>query len=331
MIHTLCPHCKGQLQVDESFAGSAMKCPFCGGAFIAPSSVAVQQDEDSGDEFPTWAIWLCVIAGHFVLVLILALMSSPGFAITLVIFIAMAELAVWQRERLLKLFTDVRESETTKRVIQQAKDQVRESARAVRDGLASQSMPADDAPDEPPVIAEIVRDDDDVLVEIQTASAPACRPQTIVAQPKRQSRRSMWSSRDGQRLNAKLPTDSVYFYGPGAQLDLGRGVLEWPLVYASGASYKGTFDASLIDGTLKVAPPGTRVGEQLPYWPSYYDCSPAQRSRYLDWLLAGRSDPDVELGYVFIFLVRQQKLWVMYGGALGNRNNKACLCEESFA
>ncbi|MCC7086626.1 MAG: TerB N-terminal domain-containing protein [Pirellulales bacterium] len=34
---------------------------------------------------------------------------------------------------------------------------------------------------------------------------------------------------------------------------------------------------------------------------SYHDCSPAQRFRYLDWLYVGRRDPNVEIGYVFIF------------------------------
>lgn len=77
--------------------------------------------------------------------------------------------------------------------------------------------------------------------------------------------------------------------------------MKWPLVYATGAAQQGSFDASLIDGTLPVAPAGAPIEEGLPYWPNYYDCSPAQRAHYLDWLLSGKSDSDTELGYVFIY------------------------------
>jgi len=38
----------------------------------------------------------------------------------------------------------------------------------------------------------------------------------------------------------------------------------------------------------------------LGYWPSYYFLTPHQRSAYIDWLVGGRSAPDIDLGYVFL-------------------------------
>ena len=157
---------------------------------------------------------------------------------------------------------------------------------------------------EEPATVEVIDESNDDLVEIRPAATVRSRPQTvsrISAPDQRQERASMWGQLSGQPLDADLPRDDVYFYGPGTELDLGRGVLKWPLVYATGAAIRGTFDASLIDGTLPVAPPGAPVAEGLPYWPNYYDCSPAQRSHYLGWLLSGKSAPDAELGYVFIY------------------------------
>jgi len=37
------------------------------------------------------------------------------------------------------------------------------------------------------------------------------------------------------------------------------------------------------------------------YWPSYYFLTPEQRCAFLQWLAGGRSDPTVDLGYVFLF------------------------------
>lgn len=145
---------------------------------------------------------------------------------------------------------------------------------------------------------------DAALVEIRPVKAAQSPPRTVshISQPgATHERPSIRGQLGGRPLAANLPRDNVYFFGPGSKLDLGRGVLKQPLVYATGAPRRGTFDASLIDCTLTVASPDAAVEERLPYWPNYYDCSPAQRARYLDWLLSGKRDPSVELGYVFIY------------------------------
>ena len=95
-------------------------------------------------------------------------------------------------------------------------------------------------------------------------------------------------------------TATAKFYGPGTTLKFDRGKVESPLVYLSSAIAPEAPDASLIEIGLPVAKSGTSA-EDLPYWPSYRASSPAQRSQYLNWLIEGRSAPDIPLGYVFIY------------------------------
>jgi uncharacterized tellurite resistance protein B-like protein len=102
-------------------------------------------------------------------------------------------------------------------------------------------------------------------------------------------------------LQCNIPASEIYFFGPNTSLDLGRGRVHSPLVYATAELLPGTPDASLIEARLPVSPPGTAPQEELPYWPSYRQASPSQRSYYLDWLLGGRRCPETPLGYVFIY------------------------------
>lgn len=56
----------------------------------------------------------------------------------------------------------------------------------------------------------------------------------------------------------------------------------------------------LICPSLPVAQ-GRLSADALPYWPSYNRITPAARQRYLKWLADGRSDPAIDIGYVFLF------------------------------
>lgn len=58
----------------------------------------------------------------------------------------------------------------------------------------------------------------------------------------------------------------------------------------------------MIDVGLPVRRP--RPDTTLPdlgYWPSYARIAPECRSAYLEWLAGGRSDPSIDIGYVFLF------------------------------
>jgi predicted RNA-binding Zn-ribbon protein involved in translation (DUF1610 family) len=99
---------------------------------------------------------------------------------------------------------------------------------------------------------------------------------------------------------AERPTkDAIVFYDAQSVVDLGRGPLRGPLVYATGQRFQCVHDASLIE--LPLAANARTPPERLPYWPSYHGCSIAQRSRYLDWLYGGKCDTNIEIGYVFLF------------------------------
>lgn len=62
----------------------------------------------------------------------------------------------------------------------------------------------------------------------------------------------------------------------------------------------GTTDPCLIDPTLPVATRSTSA-KLTGYWPSYAALSPQERKTYLEWLAAGRDDPRIDIGYVFLY------------------------------
>ena len=296
--NVICPHCRGSLQVDPTFAGRAVKCVHCGGTFIAPD--ASGDSADAGDSLPMPIILMMIVGGHILAMLFLGMMIGLGRSATLVLLIGAAEIAVWQRQRLSSWFQQVRESETTRRLAQRGRDRVASllQPRGLPSGPDCSSRTEPRGTHEP-VEAQKVAGPGNVLLEIQIAE-PSRRGREAIPSPP-VSWHPHSRSETGSPLNVDLPQDRVLFFGPGTYLDLGRGMLKDSLVYATGAAYEATFDASLIDATLPVAPPSPPHVEDLPYWPSYYESSPEQRSRYLDWLVGGRCDPDIELGYVFIY------------------------------
>lgn len=91
------------------------------------------------------------------------------------------------------------------------------------------------------------------------------------------------------------PGESVEVAGltlPGGMLYIGSGLQ---------GSY-GQVEPSLINSRLKVAPGNVDLSLRLTnYWPSYADCTPDARRAYLQWLVGGRSAPDANIGYVFLF------------------------------
>jgi TM2 domain-containing membrane protein YozV/tellurite resistance protein len=65
--------------------------------------------------------------------------------------------------------------------------------------------------------------------------------------------------------------------------------------------FHGT-DACLVDPTLDVdASKSDPEGTRMSYWPSYSSIDPGCRATYLEWLANGRRDPDIDIGYVFLF------------------------------
>ena len=63
----------------------------------------------------------------------------------------------------------------------------------------------------------------------------------------------------------------------------------------------GRTDPCLISGQYNVARHGDFRERQTDYWPSYAEISSSARRAYLNWLSQGRSHPDCNIGYVFLF------------------------------
>jgi tellurite resistance protein len=61
-------------------------------------------------------------------------------------------------------------------------------------------------------------------------------------------------------------------------------------------------EPALIDGDLRVAAGRANCHiRYLSYWPSYWGASPEARMSYLQWLSTSRSDPEADIGYVFLY------------------------------
>ncbi|MGB7296243.1 MAG: TerB N-terminal domain-containing protein [Candidatus Aminicenantales bacterium] len=61
-------------------------------------------------------------------------------------------------------------------------------------------------------------------------------------------------------------------------------------------------EPALIDRDLQVAREEVSCHiRHLSYWPYYWGASPEARRAYLRWLSTGRSDPEADLGYVFLY------------------------------
>ncbi len=92
---------------------------------------------------------------------------------------------------------------------------------------------------------------------------------------------------------------------PGQPVTIGRFTIPDGMIYvgrglSSITEYLGT-EPALIDPSLKIASKNPDYTESSIYWPSYSDILPASRLAYLEWLALGRNNPEIDIGYVFLF------------------------------
>lgn len=92
---------------------------------------------------------------------------------------------------------------------------------------------------------------------------------------------------------------------PGTAVNIAGHLIPGGMIYV-GDSLRAANDWSnepaLINPNLKVAPDHARVAApDLGYWPSYSAIQPSNRAVYLQWLANGRFDPQIGIGYVFLF------------------------------
>jgi len=68
----------------------------------------------------------------------------------------------------------------------------------------------------------------------------------------------------------------------------------------------------LIDPSLPVVGLGS-VPADVPYYPSYRALDPRARGGYLQWLADGRSNPDADIGYVFLYFYGLERRLILDG------------------
>lgn len=296
MANLACPHCQISLEVPAELSGQTIACPSCQGRIYLPQLEPDLTDEEINSS-KQFVLLVCWFTGHAMLFfLLLAVSGLPGAAFGLGT-VLVGQAVIWKRAELWGLLGRARRSESLQRFVQQ----VHESSQAFQqDGKPreSNSLSGESQWEAEPGNAS---EDDDRLVEIRSPKGREAGRRQTAFTGGRDAPQGRRTHRGGSALTLNVPKGRVQFLSEGNTLDLGRGKLESPLVYASQSPLNGRFDASLIDGSLPVGDSGCAPRSELPYWPSYYECSSAQRARYLDWLLGGRCDPKVELGYVFIY------------------------------
>ena len=90
---------------------------------------------------------------------------------------------------------------------------------------------------------------------------------------------------------------------PGESIEVAGVNLPGGMLYVGGRlkALNGSTEPCLISGQHTVARVGNYRARQMGYWTSYTEASPEERRAYLNWLSEGRSHPDCDIGYVFLF------------------------------
>nr|WP_159992518.1 TerB N-terminal domain-containing protein [Roseomonas sp. 18066] len=131
-------------------------------------------------------------------------------------------------------------------------------------------------------------------------------PGAPLPQPAPPTSPSPWDEVQGPaRVAASATPELARWIPPGEEVRLGGTRVTGGMIYVGlnlpSPTGWGT-DRCLINPSLRVARAAAADDiTNINYWPEYAGLSPARRRAYVDWLAAGRSDPQVEIGLVFLF------------------------------
>lgn len=89
------------------------------------------------------------------------------------------------------------------------------------------------------------------------------------------------------------------FYGKNETLTLFGHTIQNPLVYVSDSNRSGRDLPHLISTKLSVSYNSSYAN--LGYWPSYSGLQSHERGIYLKWLQEGKTSPEINIGFVFIY------------------------------
>ena len=142
---------------------------------------------------------------------------------------------------------------------------------------------------------------------IPQAQPAALATAAVVAEPAQRSERS--ASPRWLPAHAVPKQASRHRHGswvpPGSSIRVADWVIPGGMLYVGDklAAISGYGDEpALISPGLRCSSARSASREDFGYWPSYSQLRPEQRAAYLNWLAAGRSDPDAAIGCPFLFL-----------------------------
>jgi tellurite resistance protein len=140
-------------------------------------------------------------------------------------------------------------------------------------------------------------------VSIPVAAPPSAQPRPIRPQSVQPIRFEV-----NQALSDKKFLGSHLWLPAGKTVTVGGYTIPGGLLYLGHLDLsKSASEPSVIDPTLPVAGPTSCHERLMSYWPSYGSISPEARAAYLNWLATGKSDPQADIGYVFLYFYGLEK------------------------
>ncbi len=138
----------------------------------------------------------------------------------------------------------------------------------------------------------------DLTSNIDFAAPPTSKPEPLKS---KFDGLSNW--KEAPSASANRRADGKWIPAGGNVTIAGREI--GGIIYVGRAPKSGRYgnpENAFIDPSLRVdTRGGDLAGDGMSYWPSYSTISPRSRATYLDWLSSGRSDPDYNAGYVFLY------------------------------
>ena len=106
---------------------------------------------------------------------------------------------------------------------------------------------------------------------------------------------------------------SPVFLGKGETLELAGYAIQDPMIWVADCARKEDADASLLCLRRKISRPRREPPKALGYYPHLSELRPYQVGNYLQWLANGKGDPNMDLGYVFIYFYGLERCSLVEG------------------
>lgn len=104
-----------------------------------------------------------------------------------------------------------------------------------------------------------------------------------------------YANRPYQTQKNKVETK---FYSVDSEINLFGYELKSPFIYVSDSKHT---DLAFLISTKDIPNFTGSDTRELGYWPNYSQLNSVQKGKYIKWLASGKNDPNIDLGYVYIY------------------------------